>query len=208
MDFSKHISYFKLHSTSLCDIILKTQALQSCFVLSLLPLFHYFRVRFLSAASTLRQTSGVQPSCSDGRWAARGRCFPALAASPQCRWSTRSAFDCCRTQWRTERGSRGSAEDNNTWTGWIPGATRSAAAYLRVQQLKLALLCTSGVDEDAAAAIFCYFRAYLCPKYRAEKLILFTVESWRQLACEQNHGRFSGTGGETLAFAPRRRRLR
>lgn len=124
-------------------------------------LFHYFRVRLFSPASTLRKNAPPRSSCSTGRPAARGRCFPPVAAPPQCCWWTRSAFDCCRTQWRTEQGSRCSTEDNNTSTGWIPGETSSAAAYLRVLPLKLALLCTTDGDGDAAAAIFCCFLAHL-----------------------------------------------
>lgn len=47
--------------------------------------------------------------------------------SPQCCLSTRSAFDCCRAQWRTEQDSRVSTDNNNS-TAWVPGVTWSAAA--------------------------------------------------------------------------------
>lgn len=172
MELNTYIWYFELYSTNLCKTLfkiisvslsLKVLSIKSCIVVSLRHLLNYFRVRLFSRAFTLRKTLRIQSFCSAGSYAARGRCFCSFAASPQCCWSTRSAFDCCRTQWRTEQGSRCSTEDNNTWTGWIPGVTRSAAAYLWVQHLKLALLCTTSIEEDAAAAIFCYFLAYLCP---------------------------------------------
>lgn len=96
-----------------------------------------------------RPTAAVCRYAALGRW---GSLFVrSCSRSPQCCLSTRSAFDCCRAQWRTEQDSRVSTEDNNISTAWVPGVTWSAASCPRVRRWKRAPLCTNATQRVAAA---------------------------------------------------------
>lgn len=151
-------------------------------------LFIYFRVRLSSFALTLRKTQETKASSTERRHIARGRCFHTLV-------------HCLRSAaWL--RGVR------LIVAGLNGGQSRIVTIEPRTITFRLCeflawlgpplrtpgcnswrwLSCALTFIKKVAAAIFCLSPSILEFPSRAEKLTLFMVAHWRQLACEQTMG--------------------